>query len=165
MMLQLFELAGLRSRVTSPPPDSTYLNGGAAYYRIYRTADGRHVALGAIERKFWHGFCTACGHPEWTERQSEPLPQHALIADVAAVLITITLAECMHRFGLADCCLTPVLDLNEAVATPHHRERRLLAERQGTIQALFPAWFDGAPPHPRAPLQREKQCRQDEERA
>ncbi len=165
MMLQLFELAGLRSRPVSPPPDSTYLNGGAAYYRIYATADGRHVALGAIESKFWAAFCTAAGRPDWIARQSEPLPQHALIADVAVVLATFTMAEAIARFGAADCCLTPVLDLNEAVATPHHRERRLLAESRGTIQALFPAWFDGAPPHPRAPLHRDPQGRHDEERA
>lgn len=165
MMLQLFELAGLRSRPASPPPDSTYLNGGAAYYRIYATLDGRHVALGAIEHKFWAAFCTAAGHPEWIARQSEPLPQTELIADVAAVLANLTLHDCVTRFGPADCCLTPVLDLNEAVATPHHRARGLLAEREGTLQALFPAWFDGAPPHPRAPLQRQSQCRTDEERA
>ena len=47
MPLQLFQLAALD--VTVPQPESTYLNGGAAYYRIYETSDARYVMLGAVE--------------------------------------------------------------------------------------------------------------------
>ncbi len=67
-------------------PNATYLNGGAAYYQVYATGDGRHVMVGAVEAKFWQAFCEAAGHPEWIARQDETLPQHGLIADVAACL-------------------------------------------------------------------------------
>ena len=152
MMLQLFELAGLRARGHSPAPDSTYLNGGAAYYRVYATADRRHVVLGAIERKFWAAFCNAAGRPQWIDRHGEALPQHALIADVASLLGGLTLAECAARFGAADCCFSPVLDLNEAAASPHHAQRGLVPEVSGSLQALFPAWIDGNRPSPRERL-------------
>lgn len=152
MMLQLFELAGLRARDASPAPDSTYLNGGAAYYRVYATADARHVVLGAIEPKFWAGFCTAAGRPDWIARQGEPMPQHTLIADVAAHLAAMTLAECETVFGPADCCLSPILDLNEAAASPHHAARGLLTETAGGLQALFPALIDDQPPVLRSPM-------------
>ncbi len=68
-----------------PPPEGGILNGGAACYNVYRTADGRFVTLSAVEPKFWASFCTAMKRPEWIARHHEPLPQQALIADVAAV--------------------------------------------------------------------------------
>jgi hypothetical protein len=46
-----------------------------------------------------------------------------------------------------------VLDLGEAVASPHHDARRLVRRApDGALQTLFPAWVDGVPPTPRAPL-------------
>ncbi len=84
MPLQLFQIAAYGANGTVPEPESTYLNGGAAYYRVYGTQDGRHVMLGAVEPKFWRTFCEAAERRQWIERQDEPLPQTALIADVAA---------------------------------------------------------------------------------
>ena len=79
--LQIFPVADYGARGYSPGRNETYLNGGAAYYRIYSTRDGRHVALGAIEPKFWRSFCETARHPEWIARQAEPLPQHMLTRD------------------------------------------------------------------------------------
>ena len=153
MPLQLFPIAAHGADGTVPQPGETYLNGGAAYYNTYRCADGRHVTLGAIEPKFWRTFCTEAGHPEWVERQQEPLPQHALRADVAAFLATLTRDEAAQRFGSNDCCLSPVLDLGEALASPHHQARRLVRRSaDGALQALFPAWVDGLPPATRMPV-------------
>ncbi len=81
MPLQLFQLAAAGQVV--PQPESTYLNGGAAYYRVYATRDERHVMLGAVEPKFWRAFCEAAGRPDWIERQVEPLPQTALIGRIS----------------------------------------------------------------------------------
>jgi alpha-methylacyl-CoA racemase len=151
MPLQVFQLAAID--VTTPQPESTYLNGGASYYRVYATRDGRHVMLGAVEPKFWHAFCDAAGRPDWIARQREPLPQSTLIQDLTAMFASLTSPECEARFGLADCCVSPVLDLADAVAAPHHRERGLVRRTAGGgLQALFPAWIDGEPPAPRQPL-------------
>jgi alpha-methylacyl-CoA racemase len=149
MPLQLFEVAAFGVNHTVPQPEETYLNGGAAYYHVYAAADRRHVVLGAVEAKFWRGFCEAAGHPEWIARQNETLPQHALIADVAAFFAALPLAECTSRFAVADCCVTPVLDLAEALHSAHHRARGVVRESQ----ALFPALIDGQPPAARADFQ------------
>lgn len=153
MPLQLLEIAALGAHGEVPQRRESYLNGGAACYQVYATADGGHVAVGAIEAKFWAAFCRAAGRPEWIARQTEALPQTALIADVAACLARLTLAGCAVRFADGDCCTAPVLDLAEAVGSPHHRARGLVrATADGSLQALFPAHIDGAPPGPRPAL-------------
>ena len=153
MPLQLFQVAEYGANGTVPQRQETYLNGAAAYYQVYATQDGRHVTLGAVEPKFWAAFCTAAGCPDWVARQAEPLPQTALIADVAALIATMTLQDCVARIGPADCCLSPVLDLGEAVASPHHASRGLVREApDGALQALFPARVDGVPPASRPRL-------------
>jgi alpha-methylacyl-CoA racemase len=154
MPLQLFEVAAHGANGTVPQPEETYLNGGAAYYRIYPTADRRHVAVGAVEAKFWRGFCEAAGHPEWIARQDERLPQHALIGDVAAFFAGMSLADCEVRFAAADCCVTPVLDLAEALRSEQHRARGVVRRGpNGGLQALFPALIDGQPPAVRPDFQ------------
>lgn len=151
--LQAFQVADYGARGYSPGPDETYLNGGAAWYRIYRTHDGRHVALGTTGDKFWERFCAAAGRPDWIARAADPLPQRALIAEVEALFSRLTLAACVERFVPADCCLTPVLTLAEAVESKQVRARQLVRRApSGALQALFPAWVDQEPPAARPPL-------------
>ena len=153
MPLQLFDVAGHGAVGSVPQPNETYLNGGAAYYQVYRTLDGRHAALGAIEPKFWAAFCMAADRPDWVARQAEKEPQHHLIGDVAALIGSLPLDACMARFGPADCCFSPVLDLGEALASPHYRERGLVRPAaDGALQALFPARIDGVTPPSRPKL-------------
>jgi alpha-methylacyl-CoA racemase len=152
MPLQLFEIAAYGATGQVPQPNTTYLNAGAAYYQIYATADGRYVMVGAVEAKFWQAFAQAAGHPEWIARQTEALPQHRLIGDVAACLSALTLAECATRFAGGDCCVTPVLDLAQAIASPHHTARGLVKRSSAGLQSLFPAWIDGVPPNAREPI-------------
>jgi crotonobetainyl-CoA:carnitine CoA-transferase CaiB-like acyl-CoA transferase len=151
--LQAFRVADYGARGRSPSRNEAELNGGAAYYRVYATRDVGHVALGAIEPKFWTSFCNAAGHPEWGARHSEALPQHALTRDVAAFFAGVTLDECIARFAAADCCLTPVLTVAEALQSGHVRERGLVRRGAGgDLQALFPARVDGEPPALRSPV-------------
>jgi alpha-methylacyl-CoA racemase len=153
MPLQLFQIAALESAGPVPQPETTYLNGGAAYYRVYATGDGRHVMLGAVEPKFWRAFCEAADRPDWIGRQPEALPQTALIRDLAAYFGALSLVECNTRFSVADCCVNAVLDLAEAVASPHHSKRGVVRRTpQGELQTLFPALIDTEPPALRAPL-------------
>ena len=153
MPLQLFQVADYGATGTVPQPRATYLNGGAAYYQIYATSDGRHIAVGAIEPKFWAAFCNAASRPDWIGRQDESLPQTALIADVAALISGLTLQHCEERFAGADCCTSPVLNLAEAIASPHHRGRGLVRPAaDGALQALFPARVNGVAPTSRPKL-------------
>jgi alpha-methylacyl-CoA racemase len=153
MPLQSFQLAALGAIGHVPRRGRDLLNGGAAYYRVYRTADGGHVSLGAIEPKFWRRFCEAAGRADWFARQAETLPQTALAAEIAAFFSSLTLAEAVARFEPADCCVAPVLDLAEAVRSPHVQQRQLLHRLEsGAFAALFPAKIDGEAPRPRRAL-------------
>lgn len=153
MPLQTFQLAEYVAAGTIPRRGHHFWNGSAAFYQVYETQDGRFVMLGAVEPKFWQAFCRAAGRPEWAPRQDEPQPQLQLRSDVAAMFRTLTAADCLARFGAADCCLTPILDLQEAVQSPHYQQRRLVRPGDdGRLQALFPAIVDGEPPDLRAPI-------------
>ena len=152
--LQLFQLAALGVSDQSPAAYGVgQLNGGAAYYHIYATSDGRHVSLAAIEHRFWDAFCNAAEHREWISRHGDALPQTALTREVADMFRTMSLAECEQRFDGVDCCLSTILDLRNAVASQHQRSRALVQQgTDGVLQSLLPVLVDGEPPLPRPPL-------------
>lgn len=152
MPLQLMHVADYGANRHVPRRRTTYLNGGAAYYQIYRTRDGRDAMLGPVEPKFWANFCRAAERPDWIGRQADPLPQAALIAELAAFFAGLTLAECEARFAAVDCCFSPVLDLGEAIESEQTRARGLVRDGPGGLQALFPVLIDGERPAPRARL-------------
>ncbi len=143
--------AALRGRPMTRGRD--LLNGGAACYGIYRTADGRFVTLGALEPKFWAAFCEAVGRPDWLARQAEALPQDALIAEVAALFETQSLAEWQALLGGVDCCWQPVLEAEELLADPQAQARGLLRPSGSLVEVLFPALMDDQAPEPRRPLE------------
>ncbi|SEI97117.1 Crotonobetainyl-CoA:carnitine CoA-transferase CaiB [Bhargavaea ginsengi] len=101
-----FEEAGLSDRGV---PD---LDGSRARYAIYPTADGRYVALGALEDKFWHAFCDFAGHPEWKNRDD-------VHEDVARYFGAEPLSHWLDVSLRTDFCLTPVLRPGELDEHPH----------------------------------------------
>lgn len=136
-----------------PPRAGGAVNGGAACYQLYRTADGRFAALSALEERFWANFCTAAGRADWVARRWEPYPQTALIAELAALFATRTLAQWQDALGEAECCFAPVRELAEVADAPQVAARGMMArDDAGTMGVLFPALFDGAPPQRRAAL-------------
>jgi len=156
MPLRLFQLAELALTGAASPQRTGLLNGGAAYYRVYETADRRRVSLGALESKFWRAFCAAASRPDWEVRHDDPLPQNALAAEVAAMFGGLTLAQCNERFAPANCCFAPVLDFAEAIESAHARSRGIVYRTvTGGLQALFPAVVNGEPPEPRAEVSEE----------
>jgi crotonobetainyl-CoA:carnitine CoA-transferase CaiB-like acyl-CoA transferase len=136
-----------------------FLTGGAAFYQIYRTKDGRFVSLGALEDKFWANFCAAVGRPDWTARQWETMPQTALIAEVAALFEVKTLSEWNALLGAVDCCFEPVHRLAEMVGHPQTAARGFVRRHDGRdpfIEVLFPALIDGKPEPARTVVTRRK---------
>ena len=93
----------LAARGTLPASGSSLLTGGAACYHLYRTADGRFVALAALEPKFWEAFCQAADRSPWIGRQDEPMPQQALIGELAAMFATRPAAHWSALLVPVDC--------------------------------------------------------------
>jgi crotonobetainyl-CoA:carnitine CoA-transferase CaiB-like acyl-CoA transferase len=140
-----------------PGRESIMLNGGAAYYRNYRTKDGRFAAFVPIEEKFWQAFCQAAERPDLLARQGEPLPQTALIAELETLFASRDLAEWQALLGPADCCFQAVLEPIEAIAHPHNQARGLMAPaswdaKGGGVEVLLPMILDSRPPSPRRPF-------------
>ncbi len=129
------------------------LNGGTAFYNLYRTADGRWISLGAVEAKFWENFCRAVGRPDWVARQGEALPQTALFAEVAALIATRDRAAWKALLDPVDCCFEALLEPDEVAAHPQVAARGLVAERDGLVQTLLPALLDGQGPRSRPPVE------------
>ncbi len=147
MPLQLIQVADYGETGAVPGRNSTYLNGGAAYYRVYPTRDGRFAVLAAVEPKFWRSFCLAADRPDLLDRQGEPMPQEALASEIAGIFGEMTLDEAEALFGPADCCFSGVRDLGEALNGAHLAERGLVRTApDGALQALYPAVVDGQPP-------------------
>jgi alpha-methylacyl-CoA racemase len=107
-----------------PPQARDLLSGGAPCYGAYRTADGRHLAVGALEFKFWQALCEALQCPEWVPRHWSrgeapgSAGAVALKAELAAVLAAQPLAHWVSLFDAVDCCVTPVLRLDETQSHP-----------------------------------------------
>ena len=153
MPLMAFSLADLSLKGEGTPRGIDLLNGGAARYRTYATADGKFIALGAVEPKFWKAFCEAAGREDWIARINEPLPQNDLQQEVAELIQSMSLDACNARFGVVDCCYNEVLPLSEAVNTPHIQARKLVVKTEsGEYQALYPAYVDGEAPAEREPF-------------
>ena len=115
------------------------LGGGIAQYQVYETRDGRYLAVGAIEPKFFARFAAVAGHPEWTSPGLFPGPdQEPLREAIAEVVAGRTLAEWTASLEGVDCCVTPVLDPGEAMASGLF-DARGLAGRAGAGPA---AWVE-----------------------
>lgn len=102
------------------------LSGGLACYEVYQTKDGRWLAVGALEMKFWRIFCQKLGKPEWIPLLNEPDEvQYKLKHDIQTVMYTKTLAEWMDIFEDAEACVSPVLTFAELVNHPQVQVRRM----------------------------------------
>ena len=85
------------------------LTGGVACYRIYATADGRWLTVGALEPKFWQRLCEVVGRPELAERQFDP-DQEAVAAELAEAIAARPLAEWLELMDGEDVSRRPGLD-------------------------------------------------------
>ncbi|MCB7070578.1 CoA transferase [Caldibacillus sp. 210928-DFI.2.22] len=102
------------------------LSGGLACYEVYQTKDGRWLAVGALEMKFWRVFCQKIGKPEWIALLNEQDEvQYKLKHDIQTVMYTKTLAEWMDIFEDAEACVSPVLNFAELVNHPQVQARKM----------------------------------------
>ena len=119
------------------PPRSSHQRslGGAAFYQVYETADGKHVVLGGRETKFVEALLVALGKPEMIAIAAQPAgEQQALIAYLRSVFLTRTRDEWVDWFHDKDVAFSPILDFREALDQPHVAERGLLVEHGGAHQ-------------------------------
>lgn len=127
--------------------------GGAAFYNIYATSDGRHVALAGREPKFATALLGALGREDLIAMAGAPAgeAQAPLIAFLRETFATRTQDEWTAFMAAIDVAYAPVLDLREAMAAPEIAERRLVVEADGAHQIATAIRFASQPDWAPAP--------------
>ena len=95
-------------------PIARLLTGGLACYRIYSTADGRHLTVAALEEKFFRRLCEVIGRDELVPRQYDPAAQEELTDALASTFGSRPLSAWLELFDGEDVCVGPVSTLEEA---------------------------------------------------
>ena len=122
-----------------PKRGEDQLTGALPCYRVYPTADDKFMSLGALEPKFWTGFCLAVGKSDWVHRGFDS----ALTKEVKNLFRTKSRDEWALVFADHDVCCEPVLDASEAMETELFRARNFFFElgapdRAVTFQTATP---------------------------
>ena len=111
------------------------LDGGAPFYRCYRTGDGRYIAVGALEPPFYAALLSGLGLeaedlPAQYDREGWPM----LAARFEQVFASRTRDEWASVFAGSDACVAPVLSLAEAPGDRHATDRAGFVEIAGVVQ-------------------------------
>lgn len=117
-----FAMLRLAESGHAAPAGGDVLSGGLPCYAVYRCRDGRHMAVGALEEKFWQGCCKVLERPDWLARQFDP----ELREDMAQLFATRGRDEWASRFATVDCCVTPILSPEEALENEQIVARRMV---------------------------------------
>ncbi|MEV6528923.1 CaiB/BaiF CoA-transferase family protein [Streptomyces sp. NPDC051639] len=110
------------------------LDGGCPYYGTYETSDGKYMAVGALEARFYDEFVRLLGIEEHAGARTDVARWDALRATVAARFRTRTRQEWTAVFDGSDACVAPVLSLGEAPAHPHLAARGTFTDHGGITQ-------------------------------
>lgn len=132
----------------APVPQHERTWGGAAFYRIYRTGDGRHVVLGGQEIKFVRNLLEAWGRPDLVALcERGPGPHQQPVVDfLQGVFATRSQAEWIEWFRGRDICFAPVKDLREAFDDPQVQARGMrLTDDHGQEHVGLPIRFAAEP--------------------
>jgi len=110
------------------------LDGGAPFYDLYETADGRHLAVGALEPQFYDELVAGLGLDGTLPDRDDPANRDELRRRIGEVVRRRTQAEWVATFQGTDACVAPVLPMTEAFAHPHLTARQTYVARDGMTQ-------------------------------
>ncbi|WP_068183068.1 CaiB/BaiF CoA-transferase family protein [Mycobacterium sp. UM_CSW] len=145
--LQMAVVLGGRAQGRWPgEPGSNYSDTGAPQYEVYECADGKFVAVGALEGPFWSEFLRILDQPAGAVPSRDdpalwPQGKEAL----AKVFRTKTRDEWAAMFDGSDACVTPVLSIDEAPAHPHAKARSAFITVGGIEQPAPAPRFSATP--------------------
>lgn len=151
----------LGSPAFKQPADLPHIMADSA---LYRTADGRQLAVATLEDKFWRGFVEAAAgaeggaalaSPAWAQRRGRDADKPALAAALALTIRSRPLAWWRQQLARVDTTVAPVYQRDETLADPQVRARELVTRHDdGSASVRYPSLFDGVatpalPPAPR----------------
>jgi alpha-methylacyl-CoA racemase len=141
----------LRAGLWTDGRGANLLDGAAPNYGVYATADGRDLAVGPLEPKFWAEFAARVGVAD--ADPYDPAGWPALRERIAERIAARTRAEWLDIFDDSDACVAPVLSLSEAAAGghPHLAARGTFVQAHGVAQPAPAPRFSGTAAHLTSP--------------
>jgi len=122
------------------------LDTGAHYYEVYETSDGKHVAIGSIETKFYQELLELSGlKGEELAPQNDRKAWPKMKERLKALFRTKTRDEWCRIMEGSDVCFAPVLSMAEAPHHPHNQHRGTFVERDGVVQPAPAPRFSRTP--------------------
>jgi alpha-methylacyl-CoA racemase len=113
------------------------LDGGTPFYAVYATSDGGHMAVGALEPRFFAELVRLLDLPPGVlepATQHDPASWPAMRRTLAETFARRTRAEWTEVFAGTDACVAPVVALREAAAHPHIAARGTVTDTDGVLQ-------------------------------
>jgi crotonobetainyl-CoA:carnitine CoA-transferase CaiB-like acyl-CoA transferase len=138
----ILPLLGYLEHGKTPRRGTGMLGGGLPCYNAYRTRDGRWMAVGALERKFWETLCDILGCAELKGKhivygeEAKPVKER-----IAAAFASRTQREWSEVFARADCCVSPILTVDEVLENEQLRARKMIASDDGLTHPALPLKF------------------------
>lgn len=145
------------ARKEAPVRGESRIGGGHACYNIYETRDGKFLAIGCLEEKFWEELCRCLGREDLREDLMAPFPrQMEMIQELKAIFLQKPREEWMMILGQYNICFSPVNSLPEALEDPQIRHRGLWFQASHPVdgdipQQAFPVKFSQDQPELRIP--------------
>ncbi len=138
-----------------PERGTNLLDTGAHFYGTFETSDGKHISIGSIEPQFYALLLEKTGLKDDPRFQAQM--DRALWPELKAELTKVFMAKTRDEWDEimlgTDICYAPVLDLTDAAAHPHNRERQTFVESAGITQAAPAPRFSRTEPElPSAPV-------------
>jgi alpha-methylacyl-CoA racemase len=124
---------------------SNLLDGGAPFYDVYETSDGRHVAIGALEPAFYRELTARLRIADSLPDRDDVGAWDGLRDRLAKIFATRTRDEWAEVFADGDACVAPVLSLREASGHPHVAARQVFEDRDGMVQPAPAPRFSRTP--------------------
>ena len=136
----------LAAGIGGAPRGENLLDGGAHFYDVYETSDGRYVSVAAIEPKFYATLLEKIGlDPNDAPHSPDGADWPAAKARLAALFRTRSRDEWCAILEGTDACFAPVLGMDEAPRHPHNAARETFVERDGIMQPNAAPRFDRTP--------------------
>lgn len=139
------KLQGLRAAgLLGDEPGTNFIDSGAPFYDTYQCADGRYIAVGALEADFYRHFIDGLGvdTSSWPD-QNDQTRWPELRGRIADTIKLRSMVEWTGIFDALDACVSPVLTYGEAAL--RHRQRSVYSEIDGALHPAPAPRFSGTP--------------------
>ncbi len=134
----VLQFANYQGTKQNPGRGNFELSGALANYNVYECNDGKYVALGSLEPKFWNAFCKKAGRPDWANRflqKGEELTK--LKEEVQAFFLSQTRSHWLQFFAGEDICLTAINELEELENDPYLTGRNMFLENEHAVVGKY----------------------------